>query len=377
MERRAYFYCNKNHFHPLGDIIRTMSAVLELKGVTQAYERRRVLTDLSFHVEKGAIVCLLGPSGCGKTTVLRCIAGFESVAAGEILLHGHVVSRPGLTVPPEKRRIGMVFQDYALFPHLTVARNIAFGLNEEREGERAARVAELLETVGLEQASSRYPHELSGGQQQRVALARALAPRPDLMLLDEPFSNLDVEMRERLSVEVRDILKQQNTTAVLVTHDQHEAFNIADEIGIMTGGSIEQWDTPYQLYHEPASRFVADFVGQGVLLPGTVLNGNRVKLELGILEGGVTHGWPQGTVVDVLLRPDDILHDDASTLKARVLHKAFRGAEFLYTLQLPGGARVMSLVPSHHNHAIGETIGIRLEVDHLVAFPRDRSADQA
>jgi iron(III) transport system ATP-binding protein len=173
-----------------------------------------------------------------------------------------------------------------------------------------------------------------------------------------------------LSLEVRDILKQQNTTAVLVTHDQNEAFNIADEIGLMANGSIVQWDTPYRLYHEPASRFVADFIGQGTFLPGTILNGNRVRLELGVLQGQWAHQWPPGTVVDVLLRPDDILHDDSSTLRARVLHKAFRGAEFLYTLQLPGGGRVFSLIPSHHNHAVGETIGIRLEVDHVVAFPR-------
>ena len=350
-----------------------MPALLELKGVSHAYDQRQILSNLSFRVEKGMIVCLLGASGCGKTTVLRCIAGFEPVTTGEILFSGHVLSRTGLTTPPEKRRIGMVFQDYALFPHLTVARNIAFGLHDISEGERAARVAELLATVGLDPVRNRYPHELSGGQQQRVALARALAPRPDLMLLDEPFSNLDVDMRERLSLEVRDILKQQNTTAVLVTHDQHEAFNIADEIGIMSGGSIEQWDTPYQLYHEPASRFVADFIGQGVFLPGTVLGGNRVKVELGILEGQLARNLPQGAVVDVLLRPDDILHDDASMLQAQVLHKAFRGAEFLYTLQLPGGGRVMSLVPSHHDHAIGEKIGIRLEIDHLVAFPRSAS----
>ncbi|OGA54379.1 MAG: ABC transporter ATP-binding protein [Betaproteobacteria bacterium RIFCSPLOWO2_12_FULL_62_13] len=347
-----------------------MSALLELRGVSHAYDSRQVLTNLSFCVAKGAVGCLLGASGCGKTTVLRCIAGFEPVTAGEILLSGEVMSRAGLTTPPEKRRIGMVFQDYALFPHLTVARNIAFGLHHMTEVERAARVAELLATVGLDQVKNRYPHELSGGQQQRVALARALAPRPDLMLLDEPFSNLDVEMRERLSLEVRDILKQQNTTAVLVTHDQHEAFNIADEIGIMAGGSIEQWDTPYKLYHEPGSRFVADFIGQGVFLPGTVLNGNRIRVEPGILQGHAAHEWPQGSVVDVLLRPDDILHDDASPLQAQVLHKAFRGAEFLYTLQLPGGGRVLSLVPSHHNHAIGEKIGIRIEIDHLVAFPR-------
>ena len=179
-----------------------------------------------------------------------------------------------------------------------------------------------------------------------------------------------MEFRTQLSVEVREILKHQNTTAILVTHDQNEAFNLADEIGIMRDGTIEQWDTPYRLYHEPASRYVADFVGQGVFLPGTVLAEARIRLELGVFQGN-TIDWPQGTEVDVLLRPDDILHDDASPLQAQVLHKAFRGAQFLYTLQLPAGGRVMSLVPSHHNHAIGERIGIRLEIDHLVAFRRE------
>ena len=206
---------------------------------------------------------------------------------------------------------------------------------------------------------------------KRVALARALAPQPELLLLDEPFSNLDVGLRERLGLEIRDILKLQGTTAILVTHDQHDAFAIADEIGIMQKGRIEQWGTPYDLYHKPATRFVADFVGQGAFLPGTVLPERRIRLELGTLQGNVPSDWPQGTVVDVLLRPDDILHDDASPLQAQVLHKTFRGAEFLYMLQLPGGGRVMSLVPSHHNHAIGEKIGIRLEIDHLVAFRRE------
>jgi iron(III) transport system ATP-binding protein len=315
----------------------------------------------------------LGPSGCGKTTVLRCIAGFESLGDGEIVLHGETMSRAGRTVPAERRRVGMVFQDYALFPHLTVERNIGFGLRSASTGERASRVAELLDIIGLAQASKRYPHELSGGQQQRVALARALAPRPELLLLDEPFSNLDVEMRERLSLEVRQILKHQKATAILVTHDQNEAFNIADEIGLMTRGRIEQWDTPYRLYHQPATRFVADFIGQGVFLPGTVIDHDSIRMELGVLRGRVSTDVPSGTAVDVLLRPDDILHDDASPLQASVLHKAFRGAQFLYTLQLPGGGYVLSLVPSHHNHAVGETIGIRLEIDHVVAFPRGAS----
>lgn len=347
-----------------------MSHLLDLHGVRHAYDDREVLDNLTFSVAKGSIACLLGASGCGKTTVLRAIAGLEPITGGEILLHGQMMSRPGWTVPAERRRIGMVFQDYALFPHLTVSRNIAFGLRGIPADQSRGRVDELLETVGLEAVRGRYPHELSGGQQQRVALARALAPRPDLILLDEPFSNLDVEMRERLALEVRDILKQQGTTAVLVTHDQHEAFNIADEIGIMTHGRIEQWDTPYRLYHEPATRFVADFIGQGLFLPGTVVDRDRIKLELGTFTTNLPPELSAGAPVEVLLRPDDILHDDASPMKGEVLHKAFRGAQFLYTLRLPGGGQVLSLVPSHHNHAIGEKIGIRLEIDHLVVFPR-------
>jgi iron(III) transport system ATP-binding protein len=354
-----------------------MDVLLELSDVQHGYNGHRVLDGFSFTLARGQIGCVLGPSGCGKTTALRCVAGFEGVSAGSIRLNGEEVSRPGRTLPPERRRIGMVFQDYALFPHLTVAGNVGFGLRGLDPAARARRVQETLEVVGLVGAADRYPHELSGGQQQRVALARALAPAPQLLLLDEPFSNLDVDLRERLGLEIRDILKQQNMTAILVTHDQHDAFAIADEIGIMRRGRIEQWGTPYDLYHRPATRFVADFVGQGAFLPGAVLPGRRIRLELGIFQANVPDEWPQGTAVDVLLRPDDILHDDASELQAQVLHKAFRGAEFLYTLQLPGGGRVMSLVPSHHNHAVGERIGIRLEIDHLVAFRRDLSGPGA
>ncbi len=345
-------------------------ALVALDSVEQHYGAHRVLTGISFALQRGEIGCLLGASGCGKTTVLRCIAGFEPVSAGEIRLNGALVSSPRVNVPTEQRRVGMVFQDYALFPHLDVAANIAFGLHGMEATQRGLRVADLLATVGLKNSGGKFPHELSGGQQQRVALARALAPQPELLLLDEPFSNLDVELRERLSLEVRDILKHQNATAILVTHDQHEAFNIADAVGIMANGKIEQWDAPYDLYHEPATRLVADFVGQGTLLPGTVVGEQLVQLELGTFQATFPADWPRGAAVDVLLRPDDIQHDDASALQAEVLHKSFRGAEFLYTLRLPAGGRVMSLVPSHHNHAIGEKIGIRLEIAHLVAFRR-------
>jgi len=350
------------------------SPLLEVRGIRQSYGSVEVLRGLSLTLQRGQIACLLGSSGCGKTTVLRCIAGFESLAGGEIFINGTVVSRPGMLVPPERRRVGMVFQDYALFPHRTVAGNVGFGLHGLSRMAHESRVAELLEVVGLADAGAKFPHELSGGQQQRVALARALAPRPDLLLLDEPFSNLDVELRERLSGEVRSILKQQETTALLVTHDQHEAFSIADEIGIMRAGAIEQWDNPYNLYHRPVNHFVADFIGQGVFLPGTVQDAGSIRCELGLMQTPVPPDWRPGTPVDVLVRPDDILHDDASPFQAEVEHKAFRGAQFLYTLRLAGGGRVLSLVPSHHDHTIGSRIGIRLEIEHLVAFPQRERA---
>jgi iron(III) transport system ATP-binding protein len=342
--------------------------LLELNDISYSHGKHLVVDRLSFHLQEGEIGCLLGPSGCGKTTVLRCIAGFEHVGAGEVILGERLIGNARAHVPAEQRRIGMVFQDYALFPHLTVAANIAFGLRNASTETRRARVAELLETVGLAGQERKYPHELSGGQQQRVALARALAPRPRLLLLDEPFSNLDVDLRERLALEVRNILKAEGTTAILVTHDQHEAFALADQIGVMYEGRIQQWDTPYNLYHQPVNRFVADFVGQGVFLPGTIVGQDRIQIELGVLTS-TTGTAPAGAMLGVLLRPDDVIHDDASTQKAEVVAKTFRGAEFMYTLRLPSGAQLLSLVPSHHNHAIGEPIGIRLAVDHVVAFP--------
>lgn len=347
-------------------------------GYTIGRHMHEIVHALSFDLKRGDIGCLLGPSGCGKTTVLRAIAGFESLISGRITLGGRELSRAGFTAAPETRQVGIVFQDYALFPHLSVADNIGFGLRKLTQEQRQVRISQLLTLVGLTVQSKKYPHELSGGQQQRVALARALAPAPDLLLLDEPFSNLDVDLRERLAIEVREILKQSGTTAVLVTHDQHEAFAIADNIGIMHDGVIVQWDSAYNLYHRPATRFVADFIGHGVFAPGTVDFPNKqVNIELGTLP--LWHGIDVCTTdekhahhVDVLLREDDVVHDDASPLQAQVVRKAFRGAEFLYTLQLPSGQLLLALVPSHHDHAIGEKIGIRLGADHVVTFPSER-----
>ncbi|MDQ2696125.1 MAG: ABC transporter ATP-binding protein, partial [Pseudomonadota bacterium] len=281
-----------------------MSYLLELNNIRCRHQGQDVVRGLSLRVRKGNLVCLLGPSGCGKTTVLRAIAGFEPVYGGELRLRGEVIARPGFSLPPERRRLGMVFQDYALFPHLSVNDNITFGVRGRSARQLRRTSEEMLELVGLPGYGRRFPHQLSGGQQQRVALARALAPHPELLLLDEPFSSLDVELRERLACDVHDILKAQGITGVLVTHDQHEAFAVAEQVGVMRDGRLVQWDTPYNLYHEPADRFVADFIGQGRFLRATLVAPDTLATGAGLIRGNRAFLWPPGTALDVLLRPD-------------------------------------------------------------------------
>ena len=351
---------------------------LEIAQLSVSYpERTRPSVDrVSLGLRAGEMGVLIGPSGCGKTTLLRAVAGLEHANAGQILLGNAVVSSSSVHVAPEARRIGMVFQDYALFPHLSVQDNISFGLHKLPRAEREARVREVLTLVGLSTSAQRYPHELSGGQQQRVALARALAPKPQLLLLDEPFSNLDVELRERLAMEVRGILKEAQTTALFVTHDQMEAFAIGDVIGVMSEGRLHQWGDAYTLYHRPATRFVAEFIGHGVFTPATLSEVNNqvvVHTPMGDLTDVAECPLPctfAAGECDVLLRADDIVHDDDAPVKAEIIRKSFRGSEFLYTLRLKTGETVMAHVPSHHDHVVGEWIGIRAEVDHVVTFNR-------
>ncbi len=315
---------------------------LELEEIRVGYPAaggwQVVVDGLSLALARGEIGCLLGASGCGKTTVLRAIAGFEPLHAGRIALDGAAVAGPDGHWPPERRRVGMVFQDYALFPHLSVAANVAFGLRGMARQARGARVRDMLARVGLESLAGRYPHELSGGQQQRVALARALAPEPSVLLLDEPFSNLDIHTRGRLAAEVRDLLKASGTTALLVTHDQAEAFAIADRIGVMDRGRILQWGDAPSLYQAPEDRFVAGFIGRGTLVSAAALG----------LEG-------EG---EVLVRPEHVRIDPAGPIRVRLLERAFHGPEIRAVLALPSGERIEADLPPDVAVAPGDELSV-------------------
>lgn len=344
--------------------------LLEIDDLTLRYEDGPLVVDrLGLRLEAGEIGCLLGPSGGGKTSVLRAIAGFEPLDEGEIRLGGELVASPRRHVPPEQRGVRMVFQDFALFPHLTAVENVAFGLRHLERAKRRSAALDMLDVVRLRAFASRYPHELSGGQQQRVALARALVTRPRLILMDEPFSSLDVELREALAVEVRDILKRLNATVLFVTHDRQEAFALADRIGVLQAGRLLQWDTPYNIYHRPRSRFVAQFIGAGVFVTGRMRGDGCVQTVLGTLPVQADSPLEQGARVDVFLRPDDVAHDPAAPLRAKIVKKVFTGASIRYELELEDGTSCLSLVPSHQDRAVGETIGIRLVADRVVVFP--------
>lgn len=348
-----------------------MQLTLDALGVHYPGQPRPALQDVSLSLAEGQIGVLLGPSGCGKTTLLRAVAGLESVSAGSIALSGEIISRPGRTLAPEQRRMGMVFQDYALFPHLDAGHNVAFGLKTLSGTQRQQRVREVLTLVGLEGLERRYPHELSGGQQQRVALARALAPRPHLLLLDEPFSNLDAGLRDRLAQELRGILHSQGTTALMVTHDQHEAFAMGDRIGVLHQGQLQQWADAATLYREPATPFVAQFIGQGMLVPALQdpARAGWMQTPLGAISGPLAAGD-----ACLLLRAHEIVHDASSPLQAELLHKAFRGSHWLYTLRLPTGETVAAEMPPDLAHSVGDRVALRAQPGQLVTFSQSAPA---
>jgi iron(III) transport system ATP-binding protein len=357
------------------DLSAPAAPILELRSVSCAYDPHRpAIRDISFSAREGEILCLLGPSGCGKTTVLRAIAGFEPVRSGEIFLSGRRVSSSSDTIPTEERHVGMVFQEYALFPHLRVVGNIAFGLGHLSRSDRENRVQEMLRLTGLEGFERRYPHELSGGQQQRVALARALVQNPVVLLLDEPFSNLDPDMAGRMRQELHTLLRRMKTTTILVTHDHDEAFAMADRIAVLNHGVLEQMDSPEIIYHLPSTPFVADFVGQADFITGHVREG-MVHTELGVFPN--TLAAEEEAPVVVMIRPDDIHLLPDKSAGPRIVARQFRGSENLYTVRLGSGQIVHSSESSTSVYQEGTAVELRVSATHTVLFRADQFPDSA
>ncbi|MCB0014165.1 MAG: ABC transporter ATP-binding protein [Anaerolineales bacterium] len=332
--------------------------------LNKAFAGQPVVRDLTLNVAAGEILAVLGPSGCGKTTMLRLIAGFEQLDGGRITIAGQQVAGDGRGQPPEKRRVGMVFQDYAIFPHLTVQQNVAFGLGRGQ----AERANQMLDFVGLTGHGDKMPHELSGGQQQRVALARALAPQPAVLLMDEPFSNLDAALRLEVRAEVRNLLKQSNMTAIFVTHDQEEALFMGDRVAVMRAGRLEQVGPPEEVYHQPKTRFVAEFVGQTDFLVGrTVANG--VSTVLGWLEQPL--GVPAGTEVEIAIRADDVVFNPDSAGSATNLARQFVGIAYVYHLRLANGQKLHSWQPHTRKYEPGTPVTVQLRNDHPLSCFQD------
>jgi iron(III) transport system ATP-binding protein len=346
--------------------------LLALDGLTQEYGAETAVTDLTLSVRDGELLTLLGPSGCGKTTTLRMIAGLEQPSRGSLTIDGKTVASPTHCVSPENRNVGLVFQNFALFPHLSVEENIAFGIDNWNADDRAARVDELLELVGLTDHREKMPEQLSGGQQQRVALARSLAPEPDVLLLDEPFSNLDVRLRVEMRQEVRRILKATGVTAVSVTHDQEEALSISDRVAIMNDGQLEQVGKPELVFENPESRFVASFLGRASFVPGRV-RGDVVETQLGTLHTDQLNGpiaAYDGARIDVLLRPDDLAAhpESADAADGHITDRQYNGPTFVYQVELTDGTSVRCL----HNHVEtfehGQPVRVDIEADHGLAW---------
>jgi iron(III) transport system ATP-binding protein len=347
--------------------------VLALEKVSHSFDNTLAVKDVNLTVESGEVVCLLGPSASGKTTILRLVAGLEELQQGRVTINHLKIVSKGIAVPPEKRGVGMVFQDYALFPHLSVFNNVSFGLNNMNKEEKRRRTEEILAQVGLQGLGDRFPHQLSGGQQQRVALARALAPHPVLHILDEPFSNLDADMRTKIREDVYRILKTIGITAILVTHDQDEAFSLADRIAVLNQGRIEQVGTPEEVYHKPETRFVADFVGETDFVAGTIVSGG-IDTALGLFSKTILGACgKKGDTVEVMIRPDDIEMELDEKGNCKVIQRRFKGSENIYTLRFSSGQMVKAVKPSTFILPDNTRVRAWANPDHIVIFRPDES----
>jgi len=347
---------------------------LEIKDVTFEASKVNKVHNVSFNIKKeGDIICLLGPSGIGKTTILRSIAGLTKIKSGEILLKNKIISSDNIHVEPENRNISLSFQDNCLFPHYNVIQNIQFGAERNKKKKQTISTNEIIKFLNLEKIKEKFPHQISAGEAQRVALARSLVTKPDLLLLDEPLSNVDQSFKEEIQVKLKKLLTESKITTIIVTHDSYEAFYLGGKCGIILNGQLRQFDNPYNVYHFPNSVEVVNFLNRGILVPAKVTGEDTLENEdLGLIKGNFVKTYPKGSDVQLLLQPEDLQHDDNSNLKLEVVDRKFRGTNFIYTLKTLTNKLIPVFVHSHHSHQheLKDRFGIKrpINIDHIVCF---------
>ena len=347
---------------------------LEIENVTFTASAKNKVNNVSLQIEnKGDIICLLGPSGIGKTTILRTIAGLEKIKSGKIILNGNVISSKDLHIEPENRNISLAFQDNSLFPHYNVTKNIEFGAERNNNKKENLDMKEVISFLHLDHVIDKFPHQISSGEAQRASLARSLLSNPDLLLLDEPLSNVDQNFKEEIQVKLKQILKKHKITTIIVTHDSYEAFYLGNKCGIILDGQLKQYDDPYNVYHFPNSIEVVNFLNRGTLIPAKVTGENSLESsDLGTIKGNFIKHYPNGSDVKLLIQPEDLEHDDSSNLKLEVVDRQFRGTNFIYTLKTENNLTIPVFVHSHHihQHEVEEKFGIKrpIIIDHIVCF---------
>ena len=347
---------------------------LEIENVTFAASAKSKVNNVSLTIEnEGDIICLLGPSGIGKTTFLRTIAGLEKIQSGKIILKNKIISSKDYHVEPENRNISLAFQDNSLFPHYNVIQNIQFGADRNKKKEKSLTIEEVIKFLHLEHIKEKFPHQISSGEAQRAALARALLSKPDLLLLDEPLSNVDQSFKEEIQVKLKQVLTDLKITTIVVTHDSYEAFYLGSKCGIILDSQLKQYDDPYNVYHFPNSVEVVNFLNRGILIPAKVTGEKSLENnDLGTINGNFNKHYPKGSNVQLLLQPEDLEHDDQSNLKLEVVDRKFRGTNFIYTLKTSSNLLIPVFVHSHHihQHQVDEKFGIKrpIHIDHIVCF---------
>ncbi len=347
----------------------------EIKNVNFNVSGKTKVKNVSFSIEnEGDIVCLLGPSGIGKTTILRTIAGLEKIDSGSIILNGRTISSKKKSLEPEDRNVSLAFQENSLFPHYTVEKNILLGAERNKEkNNKKISFKEIVDLLDIFNILNKYPHQISAGEAQRASLARSLITQPDLLLLDEPLSNVDQSFKEEIQVRLKKILNKLKITTIIVTHDSYEAFYLGSKCGIILDQELKQFDDPYKVYHFPNSVEVVNFLNRGILIPAKVTGKNTLEnWDLGTIEGNFIKEYPKGSNVQLLLQPEDLEHDDQSNLKLEVVDRKFRGTNFIYTLKTPSNTLIPVFVHSHHihQHEVEEKFGIKrpIHIDHIVCF---------